>query len=82
VIGDGLVVVRYHPEITRRDHRATERFIANQDPPYVIAAPDPAQAKPLKAVAALRSMSCEKVDMAQLEAFYEDWIAELKSRRG
>ena len=82
VIGDGLVVVRYHPEIARREHRAIERFIANQDPPYVIAAPDPAQAEPLKAVAAFRSMSCEKVDMAQLEAFYEDWIAELKSRRG
>jgi len=81
VIGDGLVVVRYDPRLADREHRALERFIATQDPPYVIAAPDPAQGEPVKAVAAFRTMSCKKLDTAKLERFYADWIAELKSRR-
>ena len=81
VIGDGLIVVRHHPRLARRDHRALERFVATQDPPYAIAAPDPAQAEPLKAIAAFRTMSCTEVDMAALEGFYEDWIAEIRSRR-
>jgi hydrogenase/urease accessory protein HupE len=82
VIGDGLVVVRYRPDIAPRHHRALEDFVMTQDPPYAIAAPDPEQAEPIKAVAALRVMSCKKPDMAAVKGFYEAWIAELQARQG
>jgi hypothetical protein len=82
VIGDGLVVLRYKPDLARRYHRALKSFVATQDPPYVIAAPDPEQAEPIKAIAAFRTMTCSKPDMAAVEAFYDSWIAELQARQG
>jgi hydrogenase/urease accessory protein HupE len=82
VVGDGLVVVRYRPDIARKHHRALEDFVMTKDPPYAIAAPDPEQTEPIKAVAALRVMSCKQPDMAALNGFYEAWIAELQARQG
>jgi hypothetical protein len=82
VIGDGLVVFRYKPELAKRHHRALKEFVATQDPPYAIAAPDPEQAEPIKAIAAFRTMTCSKPDMAAVKAFYDSWIAELQARQG
>jgi len=49
---------------------------------YAIAAPDPEQAEPLKAVAALRTLPCSKADTTALRSFYDGWIAELQVRQG
>jgi len=81
VLGDGLVIVRYRPDLAAEHHRALERFVAESDPQYVIAAPDPEQEKPLRAVVAFREMSCERVDIGQLTTFRDEWLAELRQQQ-
>jgi hypothetical protein len=82
VVGDGLVIIRYDPDLPERHHRALERFVDTKDPPYAIAAPDSEQAEPLRVVAALRTMTCRKPDMKALTAFYDGWMLEIQNRRG
>jgi len=82
VIGDGLVIIRYDPDLPARHHRALKEFVDTKDPPYAIAAPDPEQKEPLKAIAALRTLTCGEADMEALAGFYDSWILEVQSRRG
>jgi hypothetical protein len=82
VVGDGLVIIRYDPDLPDRQHRALERFVDTKDPPYAIAAPDPEQTEPLRVIAALRTMTCRKPDMTALGSFYDAWILELQGRQG
>ena len=82
VIGDGLVIIRYDPNLPEPQHKALEEFVMTKDPPYAIAAPDPEQVEPLKAIAALRTLTCSKADMKALTAFYDSWMLEVQNRRG
>jgi hypothetical protein len=82
VIGDGLVIIRYDPDLPERQHRALEQFVNTKDPPYAIAAPDPEQAEPLRVIAALRTMTCREPDMEALAGFYDSWMLEIQNRRG
>jgi hypothetical protein len=82
VIGDGLVIIRYDPNLPERHHQAIKEFVETKDPPYAIAAPDPEQAVPLKAIAALRTMTCREPDMKALTSFYDSWMLEVQNRRG
>ena len=82
VIGDGLVIIRYDPNLPEPQHKALEEFVMTKDPPYAIAAPDPEQAEPLKAIAALRTLTCSEADMEALTAFYDSWMLEVQNRRG
>lgn len=82
VIGDGLVIVRYRPDIPATDVKQLEAFV--NDPTsgeYVIGAPDPEQKEPVRAVAALRTLSCEKVDMTGLQTFRDDWFAYVRAQQ-
>ena len=83
VIGDGLVIVRYRPDISPAEVEQLEAFV--EDPAsreYVIAAPDPEQAEPLRAVAAVRTLSCSQVDLAGLARFRDDWFAYVQAQQG
>ena len=82
VVGDGLVIIRYDPNLPERQHRALKRFVDTKDPPYAIAAPDPEQAEPLRVIAALRTMTCRKPDMTALGSFYDAWMLEVQGRQG
>jgi hydrogenase/urease accessory protein HupE len=81
VVADGLVVVRYRPDLDAADHRTIERFVADTEPPYVVAAPDPDQDEPVRAVAASRTMVCSEVVRAELETFRDEWLAEAEQKR-
>lgn len=83
VIGDGLVIVRYRPEIPREQVDELRAFV--DDPAsreYVIGAPDPEQEEPPRAVAALRTLSCTEVDLDGLATFRDDWFVYVESQRG
>ena len=83
VIGDGLVIVRYRPDIPREQVEQLDSFVhepASRE--YVIGAPDPEQEEPLRAVAALRTLSCTEVDIDGLTTFRDDWFAYVESQRG
>jgi len=82
VIGDGLVIIRYDPDLPEAQHKAVEEFVMTKDPPYAIAAPDPEQAEPLRVIAALRTMTCREPDMEALTSFYDSWMLEVQSRQG
>jgi hypothetical protein len=82
VIGDGLVIIRYDPDLPDRHHKAIEAFVGTRNPPYAIAAPDPDQTEPLRAIAALRTMTCSEPDMEALASFYDAWMLEVQNRRG
>ena len=56
--------------------------VAESVPPYVIAAADPEQDQPDGVIAALREMTCERVDIKQLTTFRDEWLAELDQRQG
>lgn len=81
VIGDGLVIVRYRPDLSAADHRTIERFVATTEPPYVIAAPDPEQQEPVRVVVAFRSLSCAEVVREELDSFRDEWLAEAEQQR-
>jgi len=82
VIGDGLVIIRYDPDLPERHHQALKQFVDTKDPPYAIAAPDPEQAEPLRVTAALRTMTCREPDMEALTSFYDSWMLEVQNRQG
>ena len=81
VIGDGLIIIRYRPDLVTRDHKSLEAFVGEQDPPYVIAAPDAKQTEAVKALVAFRTLSCRELDVSELETFRDDWIAEVQQGR-
>lgn len=80
VIGDGYVIVRYRPDLPAADHAAIERLVTSSDPKAVIAAADPAQAEPLKAIAAERTLTCAEPALDELASFRDAWFDELKAR--
>ena len=83
VIGDGLVIVRYDPELPVADVGRLEELVnAPESNSYVIAAPDPEQEEPLRAVTARRLLSCTKADIAGLTAFRDEWFTELREQQG
>src|SRR5215204_205177 len=77
VVGDGIVVVRYRPDLAERHIQALRQF-ATTGGRYVIAAPDRAQLAPVRAVAAARALTCTKVDRPALASFRDDWLATLR----
>ena len=82
VIGDGLVIVRYRPDISATDVERLEAFVSDPaSAQYVIGAPDPEQEEPVRAVAATRTLSCGKVDTAGLQSFRDDWFAYVREQQ-
>ena len=82
VIGDGLVIVRYRPDLSAADVEQLEAFVG--DPAsgqFVIGAPDPEQKEPVRAVAATRTLSCGTVDMTGLQSFRDDWFAYVREQQ-
>jgi len=77
VVGDGIVVVRYRPDLPEQQLLVLWRF-ATTGSRYVVAAPDRAQKMPVRAVAATRELTCTKVDRAGLASFRNDWLASLR----
>ena len=81
--GDGFVIVRYDPDLPAVDVGRLEDFVvAPESNSYVIAAPDPEQDEPLRAVTANRLLTCTKADMAGLTKFRDDWFAYLREQQG
>jgi len=77
VVGDGIVVVRYRPDLADQHIEVLRRFTKGGSR-YVIAAPDPRQVAPVRAVAATRALSCSRVDATGLASFRDDWLASLR----
>ena len=78
VLGDGLVIVRYRPDLARQHVAALERFTRSGRQRYVIAAPDPDLRQPLRALTAERALSCRTVDTTALGRFRDEWLASLR----
>jgi hypothetical protein len=81
VITDGLIAVRYHPELPEADVTALKRFVHHPASEFVVAAPDPGQTEPVRAVAAYRTLTCSKLDVAGLSTFRDDWLAHVRQLR-
>lgn len=82
VIGDGLVIVRYRPDLPAAQVGQLEAFV--DDPAsreYVIGAPDAEQKEPLRAVAAVRTLSCDEFDIDGLTTFRDEWFAYVQSQQ-
>ena len=77
VVGDGIVVVRYRPDLPKQHLLALRRFVTTGSR-YVLAAPDRAQKVPVRAVTATRELTCTRVDRAGLTSFRDDWLATLR----
>ena len=54
---------------------------AEESSQYVLAAPDPEQDEPLRAVAATRELTCTEVDFEGLAVFRDEWFAELREQQ-
>jgi hydrogenase/urease accessory protein HupE len=76
VIGDGYVIVRYAPGVP--EQRIAElRTLAGPNNSTVVAAEDPEQEMPLRALTAFRELRCTRFDTAALTTFTEAWKADL-----
>jgi len=82
VLVDGLIVVRYRPDVSAADLSALKRFVASSDPPFVIAAADPDQAEVVRVRSFTRAMFCKRVDITQLMAFRAKWLVYLRQLQG
>ena len=81
VVGDGYVIVRYRPEIPASDVSQLEAFATSPESGQtVVAAPDPEQDESLRAITALRTLSCSTVDFDALTEFRDDWLREISDR--
>jgi hydrogenase/urease accessory protein HupE len=81
VIGDGLVIVRYDPDLPEQDVQAIEQVVS--DPAsrqYVIAAPDAEQSDAVKAIAATRTLTCGDLDQDALVSFRDEWFTFLQQQ--
>lgn len=81
VIGDGMVIVRYRPDLPEAEVKQLETFVMDPGSEYVIGAPDAEQKEPVRAVAALRTLRCTKVDVAGLTSFRDDWLAYVQEQQ-
>lgn len=81
VIGDGLVIVRYQPTLPRSDIKDLERFINLPESEFLIAAPAADQTEPVRAYAALRTLTCDELDIQALASFRDDWLAFVRQRQ-
>jgi hypothetical protein len=79
------VEVRYHHEAhacrvrVRPGQRAVGRHDCRRGPR--LAAPDPDQSEPLKAVTAQRELSCPRFALDGVADFSEQWFADLRAER-
>lgn len=81
VIGDGMVIVRYRPDLSEAEVEQLETFVMDPGSQYVIGAPDSEQTEPVRAVAALRTLTCTKLDVASLTGFRDDWLAYVRQQQ-
>jgi hydrogenase/urease accessory protein HupE len=81
VVGDGYVVVRYRPDLPRPVGRQLRRWIETSPTPAVVAAPDPEQREPLRAMTAFRELRCSKANVRDLTTFRDRWFADLRAGR-
>jgi len=81
VVGDGYVVVRYRPDVPPPVGRELRRWIETSPTPAVVAAPDPEQREPLRAITAFRELRCSKAEVRDLTTFRDRWFADLRAGR-
>lgn len=81
VIGDGFIIVRYDPGLRAAQIAEIEAFVTDPASEFVIGAPDPEQAEPVKAIVAERILTCTQLDVAGLEAFRDEWLAYVRARQ-
>jgi hydrogenase/urease accessory protein HupE len=74
VLGDGYIIVRYRRDLAPKDTRALEAWVAQTQPPYVIAAPADGQGPMIRALTAERELRCGKADLAGLSTFRDSWL--------
>jgi hydrogenase/urease accessory protein HupE len=82
VIGDGLIAVRYRPDLSASEVNQLRAFVVHPESEYVIGAADPEQDEPVRVVAAVRTLTCTEVDVAGLETFRDDWLAFVRAQQG
>jgi hypothetical protein len=80
VVGDGYVIVFYKAGLGVAKRERLSRWV-NGGERAVIAAPDPNQSEPLKAVTAQRELSCSRFALDGVAEFSEQWFADLRAER-
>ena len=78
VITDGYVVVRYRPDLPATQIAQLERWIGPSKK-ALNGAPQPGQAEPVVVVAAYRTLTCAKFDVAAAMKFSEAWFADVRA---
>lgn len=81
VIGDGLVIVRYRPDLPAAAVKELRAFVQEPASEYVIGAPDRDQEEPVRAYAAYRTLTCTELDVTALQTFRDSWLAYLRDQR-
>jgi len=74
VMGDGYVVVTYHPSISAAELAALRREIDGTKT-AVVGGADPGQSVPLLAATRETTLTCDEVDLPALLAFRDAWLS-------
>jgi hypothetical protein len=80
VVGDGLVIVRYHPRLPADQRRQLAEWAGDRTQ-FVIGAPDDRQTEPVRAHTSRRKLTCSTFDLATLKTFRDQWVADLQAGR-
>lgn len=82
VTGDGLVIVRYHPDLSSAEIAELETMVTHPESrEYVVGAPDPEQSEPVRAITNNRTLTCDELDIEGLSSFRDEWFAHLESQQ-
>ena len=79
VIGDGLLIVHYHPELPDDQREQLRGFVTELAWGRVVAASAPEQPEALKAVNAYTTLVCDSFDLAALQEFTRGWFEDPRS---
>lgn len=75
------MIVRYRPDLAAAEPAALKRLVARSTPKAVIAAADPEQAEPVRAIVARRTITCTTPAIEEMAAFRDRWFVELREER-
>lgn len=74
VLGDGLVVVHYRPDLPPEQLDGLRAFITGSEGGGVLGGPEPGQAEAFKAVALDETLVCADFSLAPLVTFTQQWF--------
>jgi hypothetical protein len=79
-LGNGLVLVRYRPDLPAEQVTRLREFVVGPDGRKVVGGPMPQQVEAVTAMHRFETITCTELDLPALKEFAHNWLADPRSR--